>query len=127
MDFLHHLLQIVLPYITWANYLKLALYLPLATFTFFVVVMGFARAQDKLTPELVFIGKYVLYPVGQFHNFLNNVLVCSVLFLDLPREFTTTGRLDRYWRDGKGGPIRARVALFIRHRLDPFDPRGLHE
>lgn len=107
-------------------YLLLALYLPIATFLFFVLVMGFERAEDKLTPELLFIGKYVLLPVGQAHNFLNNVLVCSVVFLDIPREFTTTGRLDRYWRDGKGGALRARVALFIRLRLDPFDPRGIH-
>lgn len=125
MDF-HHLLQIVLSHLTWTNYLRLALYLPVATFVFFVLVMGFERGQSQLTPELQFFGRYVLLPIGMAHNFLLNVLVASVVFLDIPREFTTTGRLDRYWRDGKGGPIRARVALFIRLRLDPFDPRGIH-
>lgn len=107
-------------------YLKLSLYLPCATFLLFVLVMGFERAEDKLTPELAFLGRYVLLPIGQAHNVLNNVLVMTFVFLDIPHTLTTTGRLNRYWRDGKGGPLRAKLALFIRHRLDPFDPRGIH-
>ena len=51
--------------------------------------------------------------------FLNWTL-CTVLFLDLPRERTITERLHRYQqRPG----LRARVAAWVcGHLLNPFDP-----
>jgi hypothetical protein len=105
-------------------YLGVSLYLACATFLFYVVVMHFKKVEQVISSDLVTVGHLVLV-VGMVHNFLLNVLVASVVFLDAPREFTTTGRLDRYWQP-EGDSWRKRLALFIRHRLDPFDPRGIH-
>lgn len=122
-----HFIAWVLGYVTLGNYLKLSAYLAVSTFTLFVLIMGFKRVEDKLPPDLRYVGMGLLI-VGKVHNCAFNTLVCTLLFLDIPRGFTTTGRLNRYWRDGHPGwrNWRMRLALQIRHRLDPFDPRGLH-
>lgn len=51
--------------------------------------------------------------------------VCaSVIFLDLPREWTFSQRLGRYKKQGNW---RAKVARWVCSRLlDPFDVSGLH-
>lgn len=106
-------------------FMAVAAYLSVATFLLFVLIMHFDRARQELTPDLLFLGERVLLPIGAVHNALFTVLVGTVLFLDIPRELTTTARLNRYWRDGPNG-WRKNLALFIRHRLDPFDKRGIH-
>lgn len=55
---------------------------------------------------------------------LVNATLATLVFVDLPREWTLSQRLSRYLpQDG----WRARVALWLGDRLlDPFDPSGSH-
>lgn len=64
-----------------------------------------------------------------------NIIVGTILFLDLPKELLLTARLQRYvtepgasWSDLGAKPSwRAKLAKFIcKHLLDPYDPKGCH-
>ena len=71
----------------------------------------------------------VLPTLWIFHvvEFVANVIVCTIVFLDLPRERMVTHRLRRY-RDNpdKYKAWRLKVVYFIKPMLNPFDHRGDH-
>lgn len=101
---------IVLPYMTWLFYLS---------------VMALMRARDAgtLSPFASALG-YPLLVVGYVLDFATNVVICTPLLLEIPRETTVTARLSRHvdddtWR----GAVARWVGL---HLLDPFDPDGRH-
>lgn len=101
---------LLLCYVTWALYLA---------------VMALKRARDAgtLTTAATYLG-YPMLLIGYAFDFAVNVLVCTPLLLELPRETTVTARLKRH---KAAGGWRGRVAAWVGdHLLDPFDPDGRH-
>lgn len=97
-------------------------------FTFFtwgmyLSVMNLMRVKETLTTETKFFA-YPLAAVGVIADFLYNVVIGTVLFLELPQEYLLTKRLQRHLeRDNWRGAISR---WLCRHLLDPFDPKGSH-
>ena len=92
----------------------------------FVCIMRLQMLRDAGTLTL---GQKLLgYPtlaVGLLLDLLINVVVCTVLFVELPREFTVSARLWRHSNQVRGW--RKRLALALRSQLlDSADPRGYH-
>jgi hypothetical protein len=96
-------------------------------FVFYLAVMCLKIARDagKLTPG----GKVFGYPVlaiGYLLDFLVQVTLAVLLFWELPRETTVSGRVKRHCATG-GGAWRARLAWWLRDQLlAPYDPSGGH-
>lgn len=92
----------------------------------FTAVMRLRQVRDegKLTTAMKVFG-YPLLAVGLVLDFLVNVFVGSVLFLELPHEMTLSARL---WRLSNGEPgYRQKVSFWIRtNLLDAIDPSGVH-
>ena len=102
------LLALILIPVTWAAYLA---------------VMNLERHEEMPKPARA-VG-YVVKVVGVLLDVALN-LTATVFFLDLPREWLLTDRLERYVAD-PGMEKRGQVALWICHNfLDPFDPDGSH-
>lgn len=93
---------------------------------FFLAVMNLQRARDAgtLTRAAYFLGLPILY-AGLLIDILVNVVVLTVLFLELPREWLVTARLTRYAR-GSAGWRRTMALWFAVNLLDTFDPSGRH-
>lgn len=97
-----------------------------ALWVFFLAVMCLQGARDlkKLTPWNTRIG-YTVLVVGWVLDFIVQVTLASVLFVELPRELTVSSRVKRLI-DGQDGWRRA-VAMWLRdHFLKPFDATGRH-
>lgn len=91
----------------------------------YLAVMNLAAHRDGLHPVTQGHGMAVLC-VGLFLDFVLNVVVGTVVFVDLPHELKLTQRLKRYHKDAKG-TWRDRLATWIcTHLLNPFDPKGGH-
>lgn len=94
-------------------------------YVFYSAVMHFKRARDA--GHMGWPMAVLAYPalaVGLVLDAAANVAVCSVLFLELPRELLVTSRLSRH---AKGAGWRAAVARWIcQHLLDKLDPSGCH-
>lgn len=96
-----------------------------ALWIFYLAVMSLKRARDagKMSPTATVLGYPVLL-AGLLLDLTCNVLVMTLLLLELPREGTVTARLKRHalgtgWRRG--------VAIwFAANLLDTFDPSGKH-
>lgn len=96
------------------------------TWLFYLAVMNLKRAKDAGTISRIalFLGYPVLF-VGLLFDLTVNVVVCTVLFLDLPKEALMTARLKRYNETDTGW--RKQLALwFASNLLDVFDPSGKH-
>lgn len=92
----------------------------------YLAVMNLKRAKDAgaLRPTALYLGYPVLL-LGLLVDFLVNVVVFTVLLLELPRETLVTSRLKRHIAHGRGW--RQRVAhWFCSELLDTFDPSGKH-
>lgn len=92
---------------------------------FFTAAMRLKMVRDagKLTLGMKIFG-YPTIAVGLVVDFLVQVAITPI-FLELPREFTVSGRL---WRlsNGKEG-WRKKLAYFLRTQfLDAIDPSGVH-
>ena len=96
-----------------------------ALWVFYLAVMTLKRAKDAslLTPTAKAFG-YPVLCVGLVLDFLANVLVLTVLLVELPREGTVTSRLKRHNSSSTGW--RKAVAAWAEPLLDPFDPSGDH-
>jgi len=97
-----------------------------STWLFYLAVMNLQRAKDAGTISRValFFG-YPLLFTGLVLDTLLNMTVCTVMFLDLPREMLVTSRLKRYNETDTGW--RKKLALWWAHNLlDVFDPSGKH-
>lgn len=87
--------------------------------------MNIKRVRDL--GKLSILGKVFGYPtlvIGLLLDLYVNVIVMTVLFLELPRELTVTSRLKRHNRFGTGW--RQRLANWFEPVLDPIDPSGDH-
>ena len=107
------------------NALLLAFAATYALWILYLAVMALKRARNagQLSPLAFAFGVPVL-KVGLVLDVLVNVLVLTVVLLELPRELLVTTRLKRHNRTGGGW--RQRFAAWCEQFLDPFDPSGDH-
>jgi hypothetical protein len=108
-----------------ALYLLFALGLTYATWVFYLAVMNLAKAKKAglLSRTALRLGTPVLI-VGYLLDFLLNVLVMTLVLLELPQETTVTARLKRHHVESAGW--RLAVVLWFEPLLDPYDPDGDH-
>jgi hypothetical protein len=112
-----------------------ALVLTYALWAFFLAVMALKRAKDagQLSRPARLLGTPIAF-VGLALDFLVNVLVVTVLLLELPRQTTVTARLKRHAylgleaaHFGRSIPWRTKASAWIcSNFLDVFDPSGKH-
>ena len=91
-----------------------------------IVISGFHRAQaeGRLTPFAITVGTGISY-FGLVWDVLCNLLLCTFLFLDIPREPTLSQRLRRLvlttgWRREFAEWVSE--ALINPFSTDPADP-----
>jgi len=97
-----------------------------ALWVFYLAVMNLKRVKDagKLGKVALTLGMPVLF-VGLLLDLLANVLVFSILLLEIPQETTVTARLKRHKRESTGWRLRV-TEWFASELLDHFDPSGVH-
>lgn len=107
------------------DYLTLSLIGFYALWILYLAVMNLKRAKDNglLNTTAKVLGTPVLL-VGYLLDFLLNVLVMTVVLLELPQETTVTARLKRHHKESMGW--RLAVVLWFEPILDPYDPSGDH-
>lgn len=92
----------------------------------YVLIMGIYRAKldGRLTGVLLFLS-WPWYMLGLTVDFISQMTIATLVFMDLPRELLVTTRLQRYMREGPGW--RRSVAGWVcDNLLDVFDPTGSH-
>lgn len=103
-------------------YVVVGFWLP---WVFYLAVMSLyrARREGTLTRPATIMG-YPVLVVGAIMDVLLNVVVLTVVMLEVPKELMVTHRLRRH-KDGKG--FRGRIARWLaKNFLDPYDPKGAH-
>lgn len=106
----------------WLIYTLVSIYL---LWIFYLAVMNLHRVHKTTRlSKTAYVFAVPVLVVGVVLDVFVNIIVCSFLFLDIPRELTVTDRLQRYVaKDG----WRKKVAEYIaKHFLDVFDPSGKH-
>lgn len=101
-----------------------ALALTYGLYVFYCAVMNIKRVRDM--GKLTTFGKVLGYPtlvIGLVLDLAVNVLVMSIVLLEIPREWTVTSRLKRHQ---KSTGWRLAVVKFFEPVLDPLDPSGDH-
>lgn len=92
----------------------------------YVLVMGLYRAN--LDNRLLGLNRLLGFPflaIGALTDVLANITIATIVFMEPPKEWLVTTRLQRYMKHTSG--YRKTIALYIcDHILDPFDPRGNH-
>ena len=91
---------------------------------FYLAIMNLRRNKDTLTKPAMILGFPLLYS-GYLIDFLVNVILMTILFLELPQELLVTARLTRHVKDDSG--YRKTVSMWIcKNLLNQFDPSGCH-
>lgn len=94
------------------------------TWVMYLAIMKLYKHKDNLYPIAKAHG-YVLLAIGLIMDTILNVVIATILLLQLPREFLLTTRLKRNIYQGRGW--RRTVSLWVcEHLLDQFDPNGKH-
>ena len=91
---------------------------------FYLAIMNLKRNKDKVTSPFIRTLGFWFYYVGYALDIGMNIFIGTLLFLDPPRAWLFTDRLERYipeqtWRGSMARWICANI-------LDPFDPSGEH-
>ena len=92
----------------------------------YVLVIGIYRAylSKRLTPVTKVLSAPFIV-IGYLMDAVANLTIASLVFVEFPKEFLVTKRLQRYISVGEGW--RFVVADWIcNHLLDVFDPSGNH-
>ena len=93
---------------------------------FYVQVMGLYRVY--LRKELKGLNAVLSLPyifLGLLMDVFCNVFIAPVVFLELPKEFLVTSRLQRYKTYKRGYKLKV-ATLICEGMLDVFDPSGDH-
>ena len=93
----------------------------------YVAMMNIERSS--MQNALPWQAKLMVYPtmlVFDIIEFIANVFVCTLIFLDIPRELTVSDRLRRYYINQERSGWRMVIVNFIKPMLDPFDHKGPH-
>lgn len=86
--------------------------------------LGQSKAEGKLKGFALYAG-YTVLAAGLVVDFIVQITVATVLWLELPRELTVSGRVERLCREGHG--YRLALAMWFRKTLlAPFDRSGGH-
>lgn len=117
------MLDILLPTLGGLLYVTLWIWV---FWALFVMVMGFYRAKldGRLTGILLYLA-FPWYVLGWAIDFVSQMTLATVIFLDLPREALVTTRLQRYVA-GPTGWRRSTAVWICESLLDVFDPSGDH-
>lgn len=93
---------------------------------FYLAVMNLRRVDKmgKLGITATGLGMPALI-IGLVLDLLVNVVVMTILMLELPRETTVTARLKRHKRESTGWRLKVTEWL-ASELLDSFDPDGRH-
>jgi len=93
----------------------------------YIVAMGILRLKNdgKLTTPIKVMGTPAIV-VAYGLDVISNIVICTLLFTDLPREWTVSGRLTRYYTEGKTGWRYKAAKWVLTQLLDGFDPTGEH-
>lgn len=109
-----------------ATYIALSSMLSLwFLFIFYAAVMNFQQARDsnRMGPLMKYMALPALF-VGLVLDVAVNVVICTLVFLELPQEWLVTMRLSRL---KKRNTWRGKLAGWLcKHLLDPLDPTGCH-
>lgn len=98
-----------------------------ALWVLYIAMMNIKRvAATQPMPLRVKMLVYPTMAVFEVIEVIANVIVCTILFLDLPREVRVSDRLRRYYRRPDRYGWRLHIVLFLKPMLDPFDPTGPH-
>jgi len=94
-------------------------------FIMYVASMAIIRAHaEKKLNGLLWVLCLPFVAISILLDFINNLIVFTLLFAELPREWLVTERLKRHV---KQHTIRGKVARYIGNViLDPFDHTGAH-
>lgn len=106
-------------------YLGGSLAITYGLYVFYCAVMNIKRVRDM--GKLTKLGMAFGYPtliIGLVLDLVVNVLVMTIILLEIPREWTVTSRLKRHHRESTGW--RLAVVKFFEPVLDPLDPSGDH-
>ena len=91
---------------------------------FFLAVMKLDEEKGNMHGAVKVVGYFTL-AVGLVIDFIVQVLPATLLWLELPRELTVSGRVKRLCASGHG--YRYNLAIWFRdHLLAPFDKSGGH-
>lgn len=106
-----------------SGYALVALY---ALWLFYLALTNLYRAKRAGTIRSVSLWMgYPILIVGALLDLLVNLVIMTVVFVELPRELLVTQRLCRHIKDGSGW--RNKLAYWICHNLlNAFDPSGDH-
>jgi hypothetical protein len=96
----------------------------LTLWLFFLAVMALKVARDNGTlPKAAMPFAYIILFVGLFVDFLVNVFVASIIFVEPPFELSVTARVTRHIKESTGW--RQKMAKWIcQNLLDPFEIGG---
>ena len=94
-------------------------------FIMYIASMGMIRAHKEKKLNSILWALCVPFVIlALIIDFINNIIVFTLLFLELPKELLVTDRLKRHV--GKD-TIRGKLAQwFGKYILNPFDPTGDH-
>jgi len=92
---------------------------------FYVLIMGLYRAHlAKRLSRPAYLLALPFLVVGYVVDALVNIMIASVVFLELPRSLLLTDRLEYHLgRDGWRGSLARWICTQL---LDVFDPTGTH-
>lgn len=94
---------------------------------FFLAVMALQRAYDaKTLSKVALVLGLPIIVTGFLIDFIVNIVVASVLFLELPQDATVSKRLGRLKREEPTSWRGKLAAWFCANLLDTFDPTGEH-
>lgn len=93
---------------------------------FFLAVMALYRAHlNKTISKLSLVLGYPILAVGATIDFVMNVTLFSLIFLEIPHEYMLTKRMQRYIAADTGW--RMKLSSFIcNNLLNAFDAEGKH-
>ena len=98
-----------------------------ALWILYVAMMNVQRASTngKLPwqANLLVIPTTLVFDVIEF---IANVVVCTIILWDLPKEITVSDRLRRYAANPDRAGWRMSIVRFIKPMIDPFDHKGPH-
>lgn len=109
-------------FIVIMSWLYVSILLFIGTFTLYVAIMKMREVKDRLW-RLHWPVRWVCYLIlliGLIFDVLLNWVVCTISFLEFPREFLTTSRVVRHKYQSTGWR-QAQAKYWCEHWLTPFD------
>jgi hypothetical protein len=99
-----------------------------ALWVFYIAMMNIKRSYI-LHGDVPWQAKLLVIPTTVVFNiieFFCNIVLCTIIFLDFPREITVSSRLRRYNSNPNCPKWRLCIVHFVKPMIDSFDPEGPH-